>query len=123
MILASLSSQVLKRDATGQPMLDGSGQTQLNDASKIQCQTNQTVLVDLSASALPTTPTLYANNDGQLITAATNATYSVTIITDNAPVGFDTGHANKVTVVIAWPTNAASANQTKRDYTRIISKY
>jgi Tfp pilus assembly protein PilV len=123
MILASLSSQVVKRNATGQPVLDGSGQTQLNDAAKIQCQANQTVPVDLSTSTKPTTPTLYANNDGQLITAATNATYSVTIITDNAPAGFDTGYANKATVVIAWPTNAAAANQTKRDYTRVISKY
>jgi type II secretory pathway pseudopilin PulG len=123
MILSSLSSQVLKRDATGQPLLDGSGQTQLNDAAKIQCQSNQTVPVDLGTSATPTTPNLYADNNGQLMTVTTNATYSVTVITDNTPVGFDSGYANKVTVVVAWPANAAAANQTKRDYMRIVSKY
>ena len=57
------------------------------------------------------------------MTAATNAIYAITITTDNAPVGFDTGFANKVTVVVAWPANATAANQTKRSYTRIISKY
>jgi uncharacterized protein (TIGR02598 family) len=83
----------------------------------------QTVAVDLSSSASPTTPNLYADNNGQLITTATNATYAVTIITDNTPAGFDTGYANKVTVVVGWPANAVAVNQTRRSYTRIVSKY
>jgi uncharacterized protein (TIGR02598 family) len=121
MILASLSSQALKRDAAGQPVLDGTGETQLNDAAKVQI--TPIVSVDLSTSASPTTPNLYADNNGQLTTIATNATYAVTIMTDSAPAGFDVGFANKVSVVIAWPVNAAATNQTKRDYIRIISKY
>lgn len=107
MILSSIASQA---------------STQFNNV-QIPLPGNQTVSVDLTSSASPTTPSLYADNNGQLANAASNATYAVTIITDNAPAGFDTGYANKVTVVVAWPANAAPANQTKRDYTRIISKY
>jgi uncharacterized protein (TIGR02598 family) len=102
--------------------LSAEASTQFNNVL-IPLPANQTLAVDLTSSASPTTPSLYADNNGQLLTAAANATYSVTIITDNAPTGFDIGYANKVTVVIAWPANAAAANQTKRDYTRIISKY
>jgi uncharacterized protein (TIGR02598 family) len=107
MILSSIASQA---------------STQFNNV-QVPLPGNQTLSVDLTSSASPTTPGLYADNNGQLATAATNATYAVTIITDNAPAGFDTGYANKVTVVIAWPANAAGANQTKRDYMRIVSKY
>jgi uncharacterized protein (TIGR02598 family) len=107
MILSSLSAQA---------------STQFNNVL-IPLPASQTLAVDLTSSASPTTPSLYADNNGQLLTSATYAAYAVTIITDNAPVGFDTGYANKVTVVVAWPANAAAANQTKRDYTRIISKY
>jgi len=99
MILSSLSAQA---------------STQFNNVL-IPLPGNQTVAVDLTSSASPTTPNLYADNNGQLATAATNATYAVTIITDNAPAGFDIGYANKVTVIIAWPANAPAANQTKRD--------
>jgi uncharacterized protein (TIGR02598 family) len=96
--------------------------TQFNNVL-VPLPNNQTLAVDLTSSGSPTTPSLYADNNGQLMTNATNATYAITIITDNAPAGFDSGYANKVTVVVAWPANAAAANQTKRDYTRIVSKY
>jgi uncharacterized protein (TIGR02598 family) len=102
--------------------LAGQASTQFNNVF-IPLPSNQTLAVDLTSSASPGTPNLYADNNGQLVTTAANATYAVTIITDNAPTGFDTGYANKVTVVVAWPANAPAANQTKRDYTRIISKY
>jgi hypothetical protein len=35
----------------------------------------------------------------------------------------DPASANQVTVRVAWPANAPAANQTYRDYVRIISKY
>jgi uncharacterized protein (TIGR02598 family) len=75
---------------------------------------------------------LYADNDGQISGSATAATYSVSIITDNfsttSPSPFDSGYANKVTVRIVSPPLASAgatpnANQTVRDYVRIISKY
>lgn len=49
--------------------------------------------------------------------------YAITVLFNKAPTGFDTGYANEVTIAVAWPANAAAANQTKLDYTRIISKY
>jgi len=70
------------------------------------------------------TVTLYASNDGQLTNSATNATYLVTIYTNNSVPGFtDPASANEVTVRVAWPANAPAANQTFRDYVRIVSKY
>jgi Tfp pilus assembly protein PilV len=82
--------------------------------------------VDLTAShPSPTPPALYADNDGDLIPNSTNATYAVYIYTNNAPPGFTTvpATANQVTVRVAWPANAPAANQTFRDYVRIISNY
>ena len=73
-----------------------------------------------------TTPavTLYADNDGNLIPNATNAAYAIFIYTNNSVPGFtDPASANQVTVRVAWPANAPAANQTFRDYVRIISKY
>jgi uncharacterized protein (TIGR02598 family) len=68
--------------------------------------------------------TLYADNDGQLINSAANAAYAITIYTNNAVPGFtDPASANAVTVRVAWPANAPAANQTFRDYVRVISKY
>jgi uncharacterized protein (TIGR02598 family) len=68
--------------------------------------------------------TLYAGNDGQLTNSAANATYAITIYTNNAVPGFtDPASANQVTVRVAWAANAPAANQTFRDYVRIISKY
>jgi uncharacterized protein (TIGR02598 family) len=67
---------------------------------------------------------LYADNDGQLTNSVANATYSITIYTNNAVPGFtDPASANAVTVRVAWPATAPAANQTFRDYVRIVSKY
>ena len=72
----------------------------------------------------PSSYTLYADNAGQLINSATNASYLITIYTNNSVPGFtDPASANAVTVRVAWPANAPAANQTYRDYVRIISKY
>jgi len=82
------------------------------------------VSVDLTASSAPTSPTLYADNDGNLIPNSTNSAYAIFIYTNNAVPGFtDPASANLVTVRVAWPANAPAANQTFRDYVRIISKY
>jgi len=83
------------------------------------------VSIDLTASSSPTSPTLYADNDGNLIPNSANAAYAIFIYTNNAPPGFATvpPTANQVTVRVAWPANAPAANQTFRDYVRIISKY
>jgi Tfp pilus assembly protein PilV len=68
--------------------------------------------------------TLYAGNDGQLTSSVTNAAYGITIYTNNSVPGFtDPASANEVTVRVAWPASAPVANQTFRDYVRIISKY
>ena len=73
-----------------------------------------------------TTPavTLYADNDGNLVANSANAAYAIFIYTNNSVPGFtDPASANQVTVRVAWPANAPAANQTFRDYVRIISKY
>ena len=80
--------------------------------------------IDLTASSSPTSPTLYADNNGNLIPNSTNSAYAIFIYTNNAVPGFtDPASANLVTVRVAWPANAPPANQTFRDYVRIISKY
>jgi len=80
--------------------------------------------IDLTASSSPTSPTLYADNDGNLIPNSTNSAYAIFIYTNNAVPGFtDPASANLVTVRVAWPANAPAANRTFRDYVRIISKY
>jgi uncharacterized protein (TIGR02598 family) len=82
------------------------------------------VSIDLTASSSPTSPTLYADTDGNLIPNSTNAAYAIFVYTNNSVPGFtDPGTANLVTVRVAWPANAPAANQTFRDYVRIISKY
>jgi Tfp pilus assembly protein PilV len=73
-----------------------------------------------------TTPavTCYADNSGHLIANSTNAAYAIFIYTNNSVPGFtDPASANAVTVRVAWPANAPAANQTFRDYVRIVSKY
>jgi hypothetical protein len=80
--------------------------------------------IDLTAA--PATVQLYADNDGKLTQDATTAAYKIFIFTNNSPPGFPTpppAYANQVTVRLAWPANGAAANQTYRDYVRIISKY
>ena len=80
--------------------------------------------IDLTASSSPTSPTLYADNNGNLIPNSTNSAYAIFIYTNNAVPGFtDPASANLVTVRVAWPANAPAANQTLRDYVRIVSKY
>jgi uncharacterized protein (TIGR02598 family) len=84
------------------------------------------VSVDLTAShPSPTPPALYADNYGTLTSSAIDGAYAIFIYTNNAPPGFTTvpPTANQVTVRVAWPVNAPAANQTFRDYVRIISKY
>jgi uncharacterized protein (TIGR02598 family) len=78
------------------------------------------VTFDLTAS---NTQNLYAGNDGQLLPNAGGATYAVSIITNSTPTDFDSGYANQVTIIVGWPATALVANQTKRDFVRIISKY
>ena len=87
--------------------------------------TRSTPPLDLTASsgAAPAL-TLYAQNDGQLTQDATKAVYALLFYTNNAVAGFtDPASANLVTLRVAWPANAPAANQTFRDYVRIISKY
>src|SRR5438128_7171489 len=81
--------------------------------------------IDLTAPpSPPTSPTLYADNNGNLIPNSTNSAYAIFIYTNNAVPGFtDPASANLVTVRVAWPANAPAANQAFRDYVRIISKY
>src|SRR5262249_2515290 len=68
--------------------------------------------------------TVYADNNGQLTNSAANGTYAITIYTNNSVPGFsDPTSANLVTVRVAWPAAAPAANQTFRDYVRIVSKY
>src|SRR5437879_9368023 len=79
--------------------------------------------IDLRTTLSPAV-TLYADNDGKLTNSAATATYAITIYTNNAVPGFtDPASANAVTVRVAWPANAPAANQTFRDYVRIVSKY
>jgi type II secretory pathway pseudopilin PulG len=89
--------------------------------------------IDLTACSSPTAPTLYADNDGRLIQGATTATYAIFVFTCNSgctpPCSFaDPGAASEVTLRVLWPPMpnqgpTPAANQTFRDYVRIISKY
>jgi len=77
-----------------------------------------------SPAPSPTPYVLYASNDGKLTNSTTNATYAITIYTNNSAPGFtDPTSANLVTLRVAWPASAPAANQSYRDYVRIISKY
>jgi uncharacterized protein (TIGR02598 family) len=79
--------------------------------------------IDLRTTLSPAV-TLYADNDGKLTNSAANAAYSIPIYTNTSVLGFtDPASANAVTVRVAWPASAPTANQTFRDYVRIISKY
>jgi type II secretory pathway pseudopilin PulG len=81
--------------------------------------------IDLTSNS-GTTPalTLYADNDGNLVPNLTNAAYTIFIYTNNSLPGFtDPATANAVTVRVSWPANAPAANQTFRDYVRIVSKF
>jgi type II secretory pathway pseudopilin PulG len=133
-VLASLASQAIIRDVNGQPILGGNGHMQLNNAAKVPIANNQTVQVDLTASftppspPAPITPDVYASNDGQLTANLADATYAIIISKNTSPAGFDPPSggevfANEVTLSIAWPPNAPTAVQNRRNFTRILSKY
>ena len=101
---------------------------------------NGSVTFDLANQSGPG-PTWAANNNGELFvpgappkfltrpsgpptkSADTGQTYSVAVSFNNAPTGFDAQYANQLVVSVAWPATAAAANQTKRDFVRIISRY
>jgi Tfp pilus assembly protein PilV len=91
---------------------------------QIRLSDGVTLSPSINLTSPPSSYPLYASNDGQLINSLTNATYAITIYTNNAVPGFtDPASANAVTVRVAWPPNAPAANQTFRDYVRIVSKY
>jgi uncharacterized protein (TIGR02598 family) len=87
--------------------------------------TRSTPPIDLTTSSGATPAlTLYAENAGELTQDATKAVYAIYLYTNNAVPGFtDPASANLVTLRVAWPANAPAANQSYRDYARIISKY
>lgn len=121
-IFGSLAAQNLKRDPAGQPEVDVNGHLQLNDAAKIPGVASP---VDLTSGAATTA---YATNDGQVTDSAANASYAISIALDTSPAGFDGPvgaevFANQVTLTVAWPGNVPAANQTKRSFTRVITKY
>jgi uncharacterized protein (TIGR02598 family) len=109
------------------PSLAGQALSQFNSVQFLLSDnaTRSTPPVDLtlSSGANPAL-TLYAQNDGKLTQDQTTAVYAIYVYTNNAVPGFtDPASANLVTLRVAWPANAPAANQTYRDYARIISKY
>ena len=92
--------------------------------SGVQLPLSDGVSPSINLTSPSSSYTLYAGNDGQLANSATNASYLITIYTNNPVPGFtDPASANLVTVRVAWPATAPAANQTFRDYVRIISRY
>ena len=87
--------------------------------------TRSTPPIDLTTSSGATPAlTLYAENDGELTQDQAKAVYKISVYTNNSVPGFtDLASANLVTLRVAWPAIAPVANQTYRDYVRIISKY
>jgi hypothetical protein len=86
--------------------------------------------INLTASSSPATPSLCGDNDGKLVQTSPTIPYcpgyshAIYIFTNNSVPGFtDPASANAVTVRVAWPANAPAANQTFRDYVRVVSKY
>ena len=113
-----IAQAVLSRLVSQAPTQFNNVQLQLGDPG------NTTLSIDLTASSSPTAPTFYADHNGQLAPSPDNAAYAITIFTNNSPPGFAAaGYANQLTVRVAAPAIAAPANQTYRDYVRIISKY
>ena len=109
------------------PSLAGQAVSQFNNVRFLLSDntTRSTPPVDLTLSSGATPAlTLYAQNAGELTQDATKAVYAIYVYTNNAVPGFtDPASANLVTLRVAWPANAPAANQTYRDYVRIISKY
>jgi uncharacterized protein (TIGR02598 family) len=109
------------------PSLAGQAVSQFNNVQLLLSDntTRSTPPVDLTTSSGATPAlTLYAENAGELTQDATKAVYAIFVYTNNSVPGFtDLASANLVTLRVAWPANAPAANQTYRDYVRIISKY
>ncbi len=109
------------------PSLAGQAVSQFNNVQLLLSDntTRSTPPVDLTTSSGATPAvTLYAENDGELTQDATKAVYKISVYTNNSVPGFtDPASANLVTLRVAWPAIAPAANQTYRDYVRIISKY
>jgi type II secretory pathway pseudopilin PulG len=109
------------------PRLIGQAVSQFNNVQLLLSDntTRSTPPIDLTTSSGATPAlTLYAENDGELTQDATKAVYAIFVYTNNSVAGFtDLASANLVTLRVAWPANAPAANQTYRDYVRIISKY
>lgn len=91
--------------------------------SNVQLRLDDSSITTFDLAGAPKTSKVYADNNGRLVESPATAVYAITIKTDNAPAGFDTGYANLVTVSIGWPATAAPASQTTRNFLRIISKY
>ena len=107
------------------PSLAGQAVSQFNNVQFLLSDntTRSTPTIDLRASSTPAL-TLYAENDGKLTQDQAKAVYKIYVYTNNSVPGFtDLANANLVTLRVAWPANAPAANQTYRDYVRIISKY
>jgi uncharacterized protein (TIGR02598 family) len=109
------------------PSLAGQALSQFNNLQLLlsdnTTRSTPPVNLTLSSGAAPAL-TLYAQNDGKLTQDQTTAVYAIYVYTNNAVPGFtDSASANLVTLRVAWPANALAANQTYRDYVRIISKY
>ncbi|MEP7015268.1 MAG: hypothetical protein ABI925_07495 [Verrucomicrobiota bacterium] len=116
---AQIAQAILSSIASQAPVQFDNVKVQLNDSA------NSTTPFHLNAAE---TVMLYADNDGKLIPTPHEATYAIIVTTNSAPSGFDPGNANQVTVRVMWPPAqqqgpTPGANQTFRDFVRIISKY
>lgn len=100
--------------------LSSQAQTQFNS---VQLKPNDNSTIPSFDFTSSTTTLLYADNDGKLSANSAGAVYSISVVTNSSPTGFDAGYANQVTLTVAWPASAAASAQTKRDFIRIISKY
>jgi type II secretory pathway pseudopilin PulG len=116
-IFGSLAAQAIKLDASGQPKLDAQNHQQLNDSAKLPSVTSP---INLGA---PASYPLYGTNEGQVSDAKAGAIYAITIGLSAPPANFDSAYATEVTVTVAWPSSAPVANQTRRDFVRIITAY
>jgi type II secretory pathway pseudopilin PulG len=116
-IFGSLAAQGIKLDALGQPKLDAQNHQQLNDSAKLPSVGSP---INLGA---PASYSLYGTNDGQVSDATAGAIYAITVGLSAAPTNFDSAYATEVTVTVAWPSSAPAANQTRRDFVRIITAY
>lgn len=74
--------------------------------------------VDLSNPTSGSPPTFFFNVDGQMVTSATDATYSASIKVDRTgqPAGL-----SRVDVEIAVPANAPTGNQKKYNFVTLIN--